>query len=176
VAAPTTITHLMKAEEWDKPWQFEDPWYTHQGGDFLLYKITPCVGTFNFIISPGTKGGMFGGAPKVRWVINYTDTKNYIEFELDKQTFASAEYKNGKKTDHVKKKPHGVDATSYQIQIIVDSNRLVVEIRSGSSWQLLDQWNDVGHNFADGRFGFRIPNQDQIYLTDFRFTQPAGNR
>jgi hypothetical protein len=40
----------------------------------------------------------------------------------------------------------------------------------------LDEWSEAGRNLADGRFGFRLPNQDQMYLTDFQFSQPAGNR
>jgi serine/threonine protein kinase len=177
VVAPTTLTHTMAAEDWDKPWKKEDVWYTRQGGDFILYKIAPTAGTFNFAISPReSKGGLFGGSPKVRWMIDYLDPKNYIEFEIDKQTFASAEYRNGKKTDHAKRKPHGVESSSFVIQMLVDPGRVVVQIRSGDNWEPLDQWNESGHNYADGRFGFRLPNQDQMYLTDFRFTQPAGNR
>jgi len=176
VAAPTTLTHAMTAEDWDKTWKKEDVWYTRQGGDFVLYKITPTAGTFTFAISPRESKGVFGGAPKVRWVIDYLDPKNYIEFEIDKQTFASAEYRNGKKIDHAKRKPHGVESSSFVIQMMVDSGRIVAQIRSGDNWEPLDQWNEPGHNYADGRFGFRLPNQDQMYLTDFRFTQPAGNR
>ena len=177
VVAPTTPIHTMTAEDWDKPWKRDDVWYTRQGGDFVLYKITPTAGTFNFAISPReSKGGLFGGSPKVRWVIDYLDPKNYIEFEIDKQTFASAEYRNGKKTDHAKRKPHAVESSSFQIQMTVDAGGIVVQIRSGDNWQPLDQWSEAGHNYAGGRFGFRLPNQDQMYLTDFRFTQPAGNR
>jgi hypothetical protein len=176
IASPVATSHTMTAEDWDKPWKKEDIWYTRQGGDFVLYKLTPTAGTFTFAISPReSKGGLFGGTPKVRWVINYLDPKNYIEFEIDKQTFASAEYKNGKKTDHAKRKSHGVESSSFQIQMTVDANKIVVQIRSGDNWEPLDQWSESGHSFADGRFGFRLPNQDQMYLTDFRFTQlPAG--
>ena len=176
VVAPTTLTHAMTAEDWDKPWKRDDVWYTRQGGDFVLYKITPTTGTFTFAISPRESKGVFGDPPKVRWVIDYLDPKNYVEFEIDKQTFASAEYRNGEKIDHAKRKPHGVESSSFVIQMMVDPGRVVVQIRSADHWQPLDQWNEAGHNYADGRFGFHLPNQDQMYLTDFRFTQLAGNR
>ncbi len=176
VVAPSAIAHAMTAEDWDKPWKREDVWYTRQGGDFVLYKLTPTTGTFNFAISPKESKGIFGGSPKVRWVIDYLDPKDYIEFEIDKQSFASADYRNGKKTDHAKRKPHGVDSSSFQIQMSVDAGRIVVQIRSGDTWMTLDEWSEAGRNLADGRFGFRLPNQDQMYLTDFKFTQPAGNR
>jgi hypothetical protein len=176
VVVPTAITHTMKLEDWDKPWKMDGIWYVRQGGDFVLYKITPTAGTFNFAISPNSKGGVFGGLPKVRWVIDYLDPKNYIEFEIDKQSFASAEYRNGKKTDHVKKRPHGVEGSSFQIRMAVDAGRLTVDIRSGDRWETLDQWSESARNFGEGSFGFRLPNQDQMYLTDFQFVQPAGNR
>jgi hypothetical protein len=174
VVAPTTITHTMKADDWDKPWKMDGVWYVRQGGDFVLYRVTPTVGTFNFAVSPNSKGGVFGGLPKVRWVIGYLDPKNYIEFEIDKQSFASAEYRNGKKTDHTKKKPHGIESSSFVIQMAVDPGRVLVQIRSGDKWEPLDQWNESGRNFGEGSFGFRLPNQDQMYLTDFQFTQPAA--
>jgi hypothetical protein len=174
VASPASATHTMKAEDWDKPWKQEDVWYTRQGGDFILYRITPAVGTFQFAISPRESKGVFGGSPKVRWIVDYVDPKNYIEFEIDKQTFASAEYRNGKKTDHTKRKPHGVSSSSFVIQMVVDPGKLDVQIRSGDSWAPLDQWAEPGHNFSEGRFGFRLPNQDTMFLTDFRFTQAAN--
>ena len=108
-------------------------------------------------------------------MIGYLDPKNYIEFEIDKQSFASAEYRNGKKTDHAKRRPHGVESSSFQIQMTVDPGRILVQIRSGDKLEQLDQWSESG-NYAEGRFGFRLPNQDQMYLTDFRFTQAAGSR
>jgi tetratricopeptide (TPR) repeat protein len=175
VVVPTTVTHAMTAEDWDKPWKKDDVWYTRQGGDFVLYKITPTTGTFIFSISPRDSKGVFD-PPKVRWVINYLDPKNYIEFEIDKQAFASAEYRNGEKIDHAKRKPHGVESSNFVIQMRIDPGQVMVQIRSGDDWEPLDQWNEPGHNYAAGRFGFRIPDQDQMYLTDFRFTQRAGNR
>ena len=107
----------------------------------------------------------------------YLDPKNYIEFEIDKTSFASAEYRNGKKTDHTKRRPHGVDSPSFRIRMAVDTGRVLVQVNSsGDKYELLDQWSEIGHNFADGRFGFRLPGQDQMFLTDFKFTQPPGNR
>jgi hypothetical protein len=172
---PPTV-HTMTAEAWNKPWKREGVWYTRQGGDFVLYKITPTGGTFQFAISPKESKGLFSGSSKILWVINYFDPKNYIEFEIDRQTFASAEYRNGKKTEHAKRKPHGVDLSSFVIKMTVDPSRVVVQIRSGSNWEQLDEWSEAGHNFADGRFGFNLPNQNQMYLTDFEFMQSVGNR
>ena len=53
----------------------------------MLYNITPTTGVFRFAISPKASKGFLGigGNPKMRWVINYSDPKNYIEFQIDKQ-------------------------------------------------------------------------------------------
>jgi hypothetical protein len=112
---------------------------------------------------------VLGGLPKVRWVIDYLDPKNYIEFEIDKQSFASAEYRNGKKTDHTKRRPRRVESSSFEIQMTVDPSHVVVQIRSGDKWKQLDQWSETSENVVDGRFGFRLPNQDQMYLASFKF-------
>jgi len=117
-----------------------------------------------------------GGSSNVRLILDYVDPKNYIECEIDKQSYASAEHRNGKKIDHVKKRPHGINLSSFRIQLAVEANSISIQVRSGDKWEPLDRWNDSGHNFADGRFGFRLPNQDQVFMTDFWLVQQAGNR
>ena len=175
-APPAPIVHLMNADDWDKPWSKDEAWYTRQGGDFVQFKVTPTAGVFRFAISPKASKGFLGiGAnPKMRFVLDYTDPRNYIEFQLDKQSYSSDQYINGKKIEHTKKKPLGVFGTSFEIQMTVAPTKILIEIRSGDSYKTLDQWSDADNNFTDGRFGFHLPNQDQIYLTNFSFTQPAG--
>lgn len=175
--APTQIVHTMRLEDWDKPWGMDGVWYTRQGGDFVLYKFTPAAGVFRFAIAPKASKGFLGigGNPKMRWVVNYVDPKNYIEFQIDKQWYSSEQYINGKKIEHVKRKAHGLtDVTSFEIQMTVAPAKLSIELRSGSDYTTLDQFSDADSNYADGRFGFHLPNQDQIYLTNFSFTQKTG--
>jgi len=174
--APAQIVHAMRVEDWDKSWTKEDAWYTRQGGDFVLYNITPTAGVFRFAISPKASKGFLGigGNPKMRWVINYSDPKNYIEFQIDKQNYSSDEYRNGKKIEHAKRKPHGVVATSFQIQMTVARGKILIELSSGDSYKTLDEWSAEDSNFTGGQFGFHLPNQDQIFLGNFAFTQKTG--
>jgi hypothetical protein len=173
---PIEIVHTMKVEDWDKPWSQEDAWYTRQGGEFVLYRFTPAAGIFRFAISPKASRGFLGigGNPKMRWVIGYTDPKNYIEFQIDKQSYSSEEYRNGKKIEHTKKKAHGLEATSFSIQMIVTAGKISVEVSTGDHYEKLDEWADADRDFTAGRFGFHLPNQDQIYMTNFSFTQQPG--
>jgi eukaryotic-like serine/threonine-protein kinase len=176
-AAPSQIVHTMRLEDWDKPWGMDGVWYTRQGGDFVPYKIVPASGVFRFAIAPKSSKGFLGigGNPKMRWVINYVDPKNYIEFQIDKQSYSSEQYINGKKVEHAKRKPHGLaEATSFEIQMTVAPTKISVEIRSGDDYTTLDTFSDADSNYTDGRFGFHLPNQDQIYLTNFSFTQKTG--
>jgi serine/threonine protein kinase/cytochrome c-type biogenesis protein CcmH/NrfG len=173
-AAPTQIVHIMRIEDWDKPWSMDGVWYTRQGGDFVLYKVTPTAGIFRFAIAPKSSKGFLGmgGNPKMRWVMNYSDPKNYILFQIDKQSYSSEEYRNGKKIEHVKRKSHGLtDATSFEIQMTVAPTKISIELRAGENFTTLDEWSNPDSNYTDGRFGFHLPNQDQIYLTNFSFTQ-----
>jgi serine/threonine protein kinase/cytochrome c-type biogenesis protein CcmH/NrfG len=172
---PDKIVHTMKAEDWDKPWSQEGEWVARQGGDFVLYKFTPAAGIFRFAISPKASRGFLGmgGNPKMRWVIGYLDPKNYIEFQIDKQTYSSEEYRNGKKIEHAKKK-HGLEATGFSIQMTVTAGKISVEIGTGDHYEKLDEWSDADRNLTEGRFGFLLPNQDQIYMANFSFTQQPG--
>ena len=173
--APAQIVHTMRLEDWEKPWGMDGVWYTRQGGDFVLYRVTPTAGVFRFAIAPKSSKGLFGGNPKMRWVMNYSDPKNYIEFQIDKQSYASEEYRNGKKIEHVKRRPHGLtEATSFEVQMTVAPTKISIEIREGDNFTTLDEWSNPDSNYTDGRFGFHLPNQDQIYLTNFSFTQKTG--
>jgi len=172
--------HLMRAEDWDKTWAGEGEWYTRQGGDFVLYKVTPTAGVFHFVISPKASKGFLGlgGSPKMRLLLDYRDPQNYIECQIDKQSFSSEERRNGKKTEHAKKRPHGVEATSFEFRVTIAPARIAVEIRSGEMFRTVDEWSDsdAGRDFTQGQFGFYLPNQDRIYFARFQFDPQPGVR
>jgi serine/threonine-protein kinase len=175
-APPSPIIHLMKAEDWDKPWEPDGAWYTRQGGDFVLYKVTPAAGVFHFAISPKASKGFFGmgGNPKMRWLINYTDPKNYIEFTLDKQSYSSDEYRDGKKIEHRKRTPHNLGTSYFRVQLTVAPAKILVQIGSGDDYNTVDEWSGGSGNFTSGQFGFHLPNQDRIYLTEFSLLEAPG--
>jgi hypothetical protein len=175
--APTQIVHIMRPEDWERPWGMDGGWYTREGGDFVLYNVTPTAGVFRFAIAPKSSKGFLGmgGNPKMRWVINYSDPKNYILFQVDKQSYSSEQYRNGKKIEHAKRKPHGLtDVTSFEFQMTVAPEKISLEVRAGDAFTTLDEWSNPDSNYTEGRFGFQLPNQDRIYLTNFSFTQKTG--
>lgn len=150
-------------------WQKEGDSYAHKGGGFVGYKITPTRGTFSFIVQLVKGGGVFRGA-KIRWYLNFKDTKNHALFELDKKNFVSKDVVNGKSTDREKTAHEEDKDMSYAIQIDVTPERVVHKLKSGDQWIVIGSWNQPGRNFTDGQFGFYIPGNDEIAVMEFKFT------
>ncbi len=63
---------------WDDPgaWKREGDSFIRKGGDFVLYRVVPASGTFIFSAML-TKGHL------LQWVLNYSDPKNYVLFQID---------------------------------------------------------------------------------------------
>ena len=72
--APTGMSN------WDDPgaWKHENDSFIRKGGNFVLYGAVPASGTFVFSAML-TKGHL------LQWVLNYTDPKNYVLFQMDDQ-------------------------------------------------------------------------------------------
>ncbi len=79
--------------KWDDPaaWKHEGDSFIRKGGDFVLYGVVPSSGTFVFSAMP-TKGHL------LQWVLNYTDPKNYVLFQMDDNNFYRTVIRNGEKT------------------------------------------------------------------------------
>jgi hypothetical protein len=167
-APPKPEPRAMDSADWDKPWQQQGDWFTRRGGGFVLYRPMPRVGSFHFTVRPRDTWNPFDN-PKIRWVLDYRDDKNYILFELDKRSYSCAEYRNGKRSVRLAGKPHGVETPYYILELIVEAKRVVVRITSDSkNYRVLDDWIRDG-GFAGGRFGFLLPGEDQIWLAHFTF-------
>jgi len=170
------VRHQMEAEEWDQPWSQEGAWYARQGGDFVLYKITPSAGVFHFTIRPKSSKRFLGIGPeaKLHWILDYTSARNYVECQIGKQSYSSEEYRDGKKIKHAELR-HEVEGPVFQLQVTLAPTRMLVQILSSEGkYETLDEWNDASENYTRGQFGFRIPNQDQLYLSNFLFEQSPG--
>jgi hypothetical protein len=139
----------------------------HKGGNFLPYKL-PSHGTYTFTVQLLKGGNIFRGG-HIRWYVDYVDPKNYGLFEIDKKTFWAKEVTNGKSKDR-EKTQHGVDnEKSFTIQVDVAPDHVVHRIKNGETWLTLDSWTEPGRNFSDGKFGFFIPGNDEIAISDFKF-------
>lgn len=148
--------------KWDDPgaWKHEGDSFVRKGGDFVLYGDVPSSGTFVFSATP-VKGHV------LQWVLNYTDAKNYVLFQLDDNSFSRTVIRNGQKTDEVKVPDKGDKKGFRTLQIRVSPTEIVHQIRHGESWATLDHWRPQGANPGQGKFGFYLPGNEQVALSNF---------
>ncbi|MGH9667773.1 MAG: carboxypeptidase-like regulatory domain-containing protein, partial [Bryobacteraceae bacterium] len=169
VAAP--VTHIGTMADWREPgsWQKnEDGVFVHRGGNFVQYKITPTAGVFQFTVELLKGGGIFHGG-RIRWFLNFKDARNYALFEMDKKNLAPKDVVDGKSTDR-EKAQHDEDPNNrYTMEIEVGPGRVITRVRAGQQWAVLDDWKEPSRDFTKGTFGFYIPGNDEIGLTNFRF-------
>ncbi len=141
-------------------WKHEGDSFTRKGGDFVLYGAVPTSGTFVFSAMP-VKGKV------LQWVLNYTDPRNYILIQMDENNFYRSVMRNGQKTDEIIV-PHKLDKKALRsLQIRVSSTEIVHQIKQGESWKVLDHWTQLGGDLGRGKFGFYIPGNDQVEISNF---------
>jgi hypothetical protein len=151
--------------DWDDPagWVVANNRYIKRGGNFVGYKPTPMSGTLVFTIEL-QKG------KRLQWVVQRTDEANYVLFRMETKFFYRLQVTNGKEKQ-LAKVQHGLDKQSvYTIQIDVAQGRIVHKLLDGGNWRVIDDWQESGRPFPNGRFGFLIPGSDTIALSGFKFT------
>jgi tetratricopeptide (TPR) repeat protein len=150
--------------KWDPPaaWKQEGNSFTCKGGNFVLYGVVPVSGTFGFS-AMATKGHL------LQWVLNYTDPKNYVLFQMDDNNFYRSVIRNGEKTEEIIV-PHKDEKKAFRtLQIHISSNEVVQQIKRGNTWTVLDRWSQPSANLTLGKFGFYIPGNDQVAISSFAY-------
>jgi tetratricopeptide (TPR) repeat protein len=147
--------------KWDDPWAWkpERDSFIRKGGDFVLYGVPPS-GTFSFSAMPA-KGHV------LQWVLNYSDPKNYVLFQMDDNNFYRTVIRNGEKTDEIIVPDKGDKKSFRTLLIRVNPTEIVHQIKHGDSWTVLDRWTQPGANLSLGKFGFYIPGNDEVALSSF---------
>lgn len=157
--------------KWDDPtgWKSERDWFVHRGGGFVLYSSSPTSGTFNF-------SAMLLKGRRLQWVFGYVDPNNYGLLQMDENYFYRSVVRNGQKTDAAKI-PHRWDKKTFcTIQIRVSPNEIVHQVREKDAWVTLDTWSQPGVNLSQGKFGFYIPGNDQVALSNFSHYEDLKSR
>ncbi|MGA9384809.1 MAG: hypothetical protein WBV63_07280 [Candidatus Sulfotelmatobacter sp.] len=148
--------------KWDDPgaWKHEGDSFLRKGGDFVLYGVVPPSGTFIFSAML-TKGHL------LQWVLNYSDPKNYVLYQIDDDNFYRTVIRNGEKTDEVKVPDKGDKKSFRTFGIRVSPTALVNQVKHGDSWTVLDRWTQPGADLSRGKFGLYIPGSDEVALSSF---------
>lgn len=157
--------------DFDDPgaWKQDGKMYTHRGAAFLSYKL-PAKGVFSFNVELLRGGNIFRGG-RIRWALQYQDARNYDLFELDQRYLWSKVIIAGKTYERGKYDHNLTDtAKSYSVQVEVSADKLVHKVQNGSEWTVIDSWSEPGRNFTEGKFGFLVQGNDEIGITDFKFT------
>ena len=149
-------------------WSKQGDLWVHKGEGVIPFKL-PASGTFTFTVRLLRSGSLFRGG-RIRWAVQYVDSKNYNLFELDRKVLSSKVIEGGKPYDRGKFE-HGLNDKdmSYTVQIDVSPGQLVHRVRQGDNWLVLDTWKEPGRKFNDGKFAFLTQGSDQIGLSNFEF-------
>jgi hypothetical protein len=164
-APPPVVASGMADFEDAQSWKKDGDSWVHKGGGFVPYKLPP-KGVFTFTVELVKGGGRSG---QVRWCVQYLDAKNYLLYELDRKTFWAGVIEKGKRLERVKAPDNLGSQKTATIQIEVTPDHLVQRVRVGDDWKVLDSFVESGRDFTQGKFGFLIPGNDEIAISDFKF-------
>lgn len=157
--------------KWDDPsnWRRERDFFSGKGGNFVLYKVVPASGTFVFSAMPAK------GHP-LQWVLNYTDPKNYVLFEIDDDNFYRTVIRNGEKTEQIKIPDKRNKRSPRTVLIRVSPTEVVHQVRHDDGWAVLDHWTQPGANLTQGKFGFYVLGDGQVALSSFTHFADTNTR
>ena len=168
-AAPPPVAAKGMEEFEDAPsWRKDGDSWVHRGGGFVPFKLPP-KGVFTFTVELLRGGGLFR-AGQIRWCFQYLDARNYLLYELDRKTFWAGVIEKGKRLERVKTAHNLGNQKAYTIRIEVTPERLLQEVRVGDQWKVLDTFAEPGRDFTQGKFGFLIQGNDEIAISDFKFS------
>lgn len=173
------VTSANSMDHWEQPWTLANGWYTRHGGGFVLYDAPPGPGNYVFTIKMHHGHAFFSGSPRTRWVVSYLNPNNYTEIELDDKYLYRTEIVNGNKVEMPKvqhKIPENSPFITISVEIQPDSLVQRYSVRA-NEWKMLDSWDRTTapslrakpRSFTDGKFGFLIPNDRDMEVSNFTF-------
>jgi len=169
IATPVVKPGTMADFEDPSAWRREGELWTHRGGGFIPYRLGP-KGVYTFTVELVHGGNLFKGG-RIRWAVQYVDSRNYLLYELDHKNFWAEVVQNGKKFEREKMQHDLEKQKAFTLQVEITPERCVHRIRNASGqWMVLDSFSEPGRDFTKGKFGFLIQGKDEIGVSDFSFT------
>jgi hypothetical protein len=171
---------ILGMNVWEQTWiPRENGLHVRKGGGFVTVNLLPPAGVFELTLSRNRGKGFLGfsGTPHVRWLINYTDAKNYEEFDIDPVNLTWRRIVGGREQGKHQLK-HGipVKADTYKLRIQIEAGRLVQSLLDGSGYKGLPPVRRINESPAGGKFGLRIEADEEIFLSEFSFKAAAASR
>jgi hypothetical protein len=107
------------------------------------------------------------------WVVNMSDARNYVLMELDRDEFKRKLVSDGRSKELFKRR-HNLgdsgDRSIYTISVDIRPEALIQRAFKGGSWVELDTWQNPGMNLSAGKFGFLVPGNDRLGISNFTYT------
>jgi hypothetical protein len=147
-------------------WVSEGQWLVKRGGELVPYEISPVNGTFVFTAT------MLRGR-RLMWVVNMRDPRNYVLMEMDRDEFKRKLVSDGRSKELYKRRHNlgdGGDRSIYTISVDIRPDALIQRAFKGGSWIELDNWQNPGMNLSGGKFGFLVPSNDRLGVSNFTYT------
>src|SRR5262249_25454111 len=143
--APPPPPKVYTMTDFDQPaaWKEMDGVFTHKGTATLTLGPPP-RGVMDFTVHLLKGGNVFRGG-RVRWAINYKDSKNYAFFELDDENFWTKDVVNGKSKERTKT-AHKQKDKIWTIEIEISPERIYHKMMVNGQWFQLDDWKAPGRD------------------------------
>lgn len=140
-----------------------------KGGGFVHYSTPRVAGRYSFQ-AHGRLGGFLKHS-KLQWYAGYHDTENYVLFTLDGKHAIVREIQGGKSTE-ISRIPFNADSDQWvQVEMSVKPAGLSARIRNlNGSWSELGPVTSPGRDFTQDRVGFYIPGNDEVAVSNFKFS------
>lgn len=147
---------LFGIADWEKPWTKKGGAFERNGGGVVLFPKP--LSFVQFLVHAQ------GGKSYAHWLMRYVNEKNYIQCVIDDDGFRAERVTDGKIESLATKK--GVPkADWYGIRIVTRPDGANVSLQRGANWDLLGDLKATG--FSDTKFGFNVPNGQQLHLASF---------
>ena len=140
-----------------------------RGGGFVPYHIPRVPGHYTFS-AQGHIGG-FLKHNKLQWYAGYQDSSNYVLFTLDGKHATVHEVRDGKAVE-VSRVPFDVDSNEWiQADLSVRPGSVTARVKTPSGgWTDIGSVSSSGSDFTQGKVGFYIPANDEVSVSNFRFS------
>ncbi len=140
-----------------------------KGGGFVHYSTPKVAGHYSFR-AHGRLGGFLKHS-KLQWYAGYHDTDDYILFTLDGKHASVREIQGGKSTE-ISRIPFNADSGEWiQVEMSVKPAGISARIKSlDGTWSELGPVSTPGRDFTQDKVGFYIPGNDEVAVSNFKFT------
>lgn len=139
------------------------------GIGFVPYHTPRVAGRYSF--QAQTRVGGFFKHGKLQWYAGYEDPANYVLFTLDGKHASVREVRNGKSTE-ISRVPFNVESNQWvQVDLAVRAKSIDARVKTpDTSWSEVGTVSATDRDFTQGRVGLYIPGNDEVAVSDFRFS------